>query len=524
MLTRGIWALWERSLRIDARLIVPNLLRAGVLLVVYASLLSIVNSRWMLGAPGLIYFSTLAYCNVILITALGFRLFASALTEEKEDGTLPLLLLTGLDPLVILLGKSSSRLLQMSLLLVVQFPAWLFAVTLGGVTLGQVFAVAVALAAYLVCIANVGLLMSVLARRTGDAAAAMVVLSCIYCIFPPVGVQLALDLQINGSEWIAPPIIPYIVATLHWIGEQSVFVRLHEVLQSGFAGGPLCWQVVSNSLFGVAMFGLAWMVFPWATANLDQEAPARRLVGQSTAATRNSLWTAGRAWQNALAWQSYQFDAGGRMGIFLKLCGFAAVCLFVTWMHTEQFQRVVPIQEVFAGWAIALTLLLYFELMIQGSRIFQNEYKQKTWSTLLILPRSVPYLAYSKVGGILLSMLPGFVACLLCWVLTYLTSYRPENPFRELEFWFTVSLGLFVLNLVTWLSTYRVSSHAAARAMAVIAAFVGLLIVCANVNFRQWGISDEQLLVAWMCLFLLSIPGMLWSMGLQLAKDDSAAA
>lgn len=524
MLTRGIWALWERSLRIDARIVMPNLMRACVLLVVYLSLVSITQSRWTLGAPGLLYFSALAYCNVLMITALGFRLFASALTEEKEDGTLPLLLLTGIDPLVILLGKSTSRLLQMTLLLMVQFPAWLFAVTLGGITLGQVLAVTVALAAYLICVANVGLLMSVLARRTGDAVGAMVFFSFIYGAFPPIGVQIAGDLQRNGSDWIAPPLIPYVVTALHWLGEQSVFFRLNAVLQSGFAGGAIAWQPISNTLFGFTLFGLAWLVFPWATANLDQEAPARRLVAQSTATTRFSLWSAGRTWDNAPAWLAFQFDAGGWTGISLKLCGYAVVCLLITWMQTEQFQRTVSVQDLCAAWAVTLTLLLYFELLIQGGRIFQNEYRQKTWSTLRTVPRSVPYLAYSKVLGILYSMLPGGGLCALLWWLTYLTSYRPENPFEHLEFWFMCTLGAFVLNFVTWLSTYRVSTQAMTRALAAGVGFVGLIALCANINFRRLGISDEALLVAWMFLFWASIPAMHWSMGRQLEQDDGGAA
>ena len=54
------------------------------------------------------------------------------MAEEKEEQTLGLLRMTGLSPLSILLGKSTSRLCGALLLLAAQFPFTIFAVTLGG--------------------------------------------------------------------------------------------------------------------------------------------------------------------------------------------------------------------------------------------------------------------------------------------------------------------------------------------------------------------------------------------------------
>ena len=54
----------------------------------------------------------------------------SAEAEEKEEQTLGLLRMTGLNALSILLGKSTSRLLGALLLLLAQFPFTIFAITL----------------------------------------------------------------------------------------------------------------------------------------------------------------------------------------------------------------------------------------------------------------------------------------------------------------------------------------------------------------------------------------------------------
>ena len=68
------------------------------------------------------------------------------------------------------LGKSTSRLLGAILLLLVQLPFTLLAITLGGVTLNQVIAAYFSLMAYMVLLANVGLLCSVIKRRGGSSS------------------------------------------------------------------------------------------------------------------------------------------------------------------------------------------------------------------------------------------------------------------------------------------------------------------------------------------------------------------
>src|SRR5262249_47455071 len=112
----------------------------------------------------------MTWLNMVLISLAGISFFATAITEEKEEDTLGLLKMAGIDPVGILLGKSTSRLLGAALLLLVQFPFTLLAITLGGVTLGQVLAAYFSLTAYMVLLANVGLLCSVVFQRGGMAS------------------------------------------------------------------------------------------------------------------------------------------------------------------------------------------------------------------------------------------------------------------------------------------------------------------------------------------------------------------
>ena len=106
---------------------------------------------------------------------------------------LGLLRMTDLNPLSILLGKSTSRLCGALLLLAAQFPFTLLAVTLGGVSARQIVAAYLALGAYTFFLCNLALLASVVARRTGQAAASSA--SCLVVLWSaPVGLLVTREL------------------------------------------------------------------------------------------------------------------------------------------------------------------------------------------------------------------------------------------------------------------------------------------------------------------------------------------
>src|SRR6185312_9394696 len=102
-------------------------------------------TSFMFGAPGLHFFRGIAYLDATFMTLLGVSFFSTAITEEKEEDTLGLMLMAGISPVGILLGKSGSRLIQALLLVTVQYPFMLLAITLGGVTQYQIWCAYVAL-------------------------------------------------------------------------------------------------------------------------------------------------------------------------------------------------------------------------------------------------------------------------------------------------------------------------------------------------------------------------------------------
>mgnify|MGYP000563087715 CR=1 FL=1 len=114
-------AMFTRALRSDTRRLRPHLFRMLFAGLILGSLVMAHIQSLSLGAPGLFFFGNILWLNLVLIVLAAVSFLSTAITEEKEEGTLGLLMLAGVSPLAMLLGKSSTRLFSTALLLVVPF-------------------------------------------------------------------------------------------------------------------------------------------------------------------------------------------------------------------------------------------------------------------------------------------------------------------------------------------------------------------------------------------------------------------
>ncbi|MDZ4683573.1 MAG: hypothetical protein SH850_00705 [Planctomycetaceae bacterium] len=470
---RGIWALCERSLRLDGRQVPLHLQRLIVVGLVYVFAVVMADNMAIFGAPGLRFFTSMAYINAVLMLIFGVQQFASVITEEKEHGTLGLMMLTGLNPVAILLGKAGSRLWQMALLLVVQLPFALFAITLGGVTLNQIVCAVISLAAFLFCLTNVGLLSSVVLRRTGDAAGVTGVWGMLYCFLPPFAGMYAFELRRYGVG-LPAALIPPVATVLELVRDSSVFLRLSQILTTGFTGSPWSIQVLSNVLFGLVCFGLSWWLFPLANRDPDRDTVRRGFV-TAMSSLRQSTWrTAGRPWSWPLVWHTFHFTAGGWPAVVLKLIGYVAIGVLLAWMMSERMSRPLRLLEFLTAWTSILTAFVLGESLLQSGRLFPDEFKQQTWTSLRMLPRSVAYIGYSKALGMILSLLPGVLFCGGLWVAVMSQTPRLWEVFEQPAFWIFVLAILSVMHLLAWLSTYQSQTQMTVRLAIVVACGVAL--------------------------------------------------
>ena len=404
----ALLALFLRSLRLY--------LRARTIAVVHVSLVGIIllllftshATATMRGAPGLDFFGGVMMLNLAFLTLAAISYFASAITEEKEEGTLGLLQMTDLDPLAILLGKSTTRLCAALLLLVVQVPFTLLAVTLGGISAHQIFAAYVTLGAYAFFLSNLALLASVLAPRTSIAA----MFTGGFLLFMP---------SLAGAMIAAPKLagLPHFrgkadaaAATLAEWGaallEASPFHHLGEITRTGFSGAIFGWQAWSNLGGGLLCFGLAWAFFNLATGERRLFISGRIVPRPGS---RFARFCPDRAWPiSAIAWKDFHFIHGGELAILGKFLAYALLC---GWQIYEAIPDPEPFGTAARGILGWVSFAMMVELGMAGSRIFREEVRNKTLVGLAALPFAMKHIGLMKIDGAKRTLLPAKCALLL---------------------------------------------------------------------------------------------------------------
>lgn len=401
------FALFERSLRLETRSALMCWSRLGLLLLIFLFLVptfSMARLGWI-GAPGLVFLEEMIWANLVFITLAGLSYFASAITEEKEERMLGLLRMTDLNPIAILLGKSTSRLVGALLLLLTQIPFVLLAVTLGGVGPLQIAASYATLLAYLFLLCNLALLFSVVFHNTATAAAFTlgVLVLFLFGHYWAAAIEGAFvaggQLNPQGGVW------PALTAIIDLWRQATPSNRLSAIFRTGFPGPAIGFQVASNLALGILLFLLSWMLFDPCTREEKETAPFRLpLFGRTT---RRSRIPPGVVGMRAVTWKDFTLISGGRFGLLLK---FAVIVLLVVLFNIIALEsgNSSALTSKFEGPALIFTSLIVTAvfLALEASRLFRNEIRDKTLSSLVLLPVSVSELAYRKVAGCLAGTLP----------------------------------------------------------------------------------------------------------------------
>lgn len=453
----GIATLMGRSLRLDARQLQTHLFRLAFVLIIYIMMMFAQLQAMMLGAPGLQFFMNMIFLNMAFITLGGISFFSSAITEEKEEDTIGLLMMAGINPLGILLGKSTARMFQALLLLTVQFPFTLLAITLGGVTFHQVLAAYIALLAFTVLMSNVGLLCSVISRRSGTAAGLTTLWLLIHSITPHL--MQAPKAALLGTAWGPQSMIgKWLVYGMDVVIDSDVLTRLYLILQTGFDEAIITTQVITNVGGGMAFFLLSWMLFYRFALTADVQGISRGMISQTS---RRATWAAsGRAWTNPLIWKEYNFLTGGNVFLVAKLVGFLALYLLLypflagIRMLDGNSQPWDVEREVVPVHFTIVTIILVLELSIYTSRLFHDEIRLQTLSSLMMLPRSIAYVGYSKLAGMLLGAVPTLLFVIADSFLVAPTLNEWFEVVSHPGFWFPVVMFTVFLHLVTLLSLF----------------------------------------------------------------------
>ncbi len=491
---RGIFALLFRSLRTDSRAVRVHLLWFLLLGVIYLALCWAQQTAIFFGAPGRSFFRIVVFVNAAFVTLLGVGFFSSAITEEKEEDTLGLMTMAGISPLGILLGKSTSRLFQVLLLLAIQYPFTLLAVTLGGLMPSQITSAYLSLFSYTILLANVGLLCSVFCRRSRDAAGLTTLWLVGYGLVP-LFATIGYWYLLQTKGWVATnPDQNLILAPLKWLGESTFFTELYAATETGyqFRWSP---QIVGNAAGGLVCFLLSWWLFGFVAMDPAQETSSRGMVARRTS-RRLRLFSAGRAWDPSLIWKDFHFIGGGWAGVVIRCLlysGLYGLCIAANdpaaWGGTNS----VRWEDVTWGFLFFSHPLLAIDIALCASRIFQEEIKGMTLSSLLMLPRSIPDLAYSKAFGCSLVLLPGVFANLFALLVLPGGMRVVGELFDEPGFWWWI-MNLFLLIHLTVVLSLQLRWGAMALSFGLTAGSMFVTVLAIETMAFAGGGNEEGLL------------------------------
>ncbi len=399
----ALLALFIRSLREVLRSRMSYWMLCATVGLIFLFLLGASASATAMTAPGLKFFESSLFIVLGFITLAGVSYFASAITEEKEEGTLGLLRMTDLDPLAILLGKGTSRLSGALLLLAATMPFTFLAVTLGGVSARQVVASYLCLGAYLILLANLALLVSVLSPRGAVASAVMaaVVLgsSALAALLKTAPAWLA---KLPYGQYVASakPVFDTIAELIETV---NPFRRLGRVLSTGFDGPIVDAQFWTSLALGGACLAVAWLLFDFATGEAAQTA-FPRLVPRP--GSRWQRFAPGRAWLvSALAWKDFYFLHGGRVGMRLKWIVYSGFAIYLGILKVHRWSD-LPAWGTSVTWT--MTWFLTLEMCLAGSRIVRTELREQTLTGLAGLPLAMQHIMLMKIDGARRSLVPAF--------------------------------------------------------------------------------------------------------------------
>jgi len=417
---QGTLALLNQTLRTDSRKLSVHLFLLLFVGALFGMVYQSSQSRFATGAPGLDLFQQITWVNIVFILVAGISYFGTAISEEKEQGTLGLLKMTGISPLVLLLGKSTSRMIFVLVLLTVQLPFTLLAITMGGVTLSQVLAVYLALASFVFLVANLGLMCSVRAKNNSDLAAYFLAF-----VFSYVGVVGGLYAAISGHMMRNPSpdsILLFLWPYVKFLAEESVVGRIWFILNTGFSGNLITAQIWIYLFLGVIFFQYALRNFEKFTRDevVKEKIPESDII--LVVKPENKQLYVDRPWKWAVAWKDFHFMAGGYLAMLGKYIAYAGigfgipilVLLISSINSSRQFNSFHEIRHLFGGVLLGGSLLIMVvEIIIMAAVMFQLENEWKTLSSLILLPQSLHQTTLEKVGVLIFGLIPAVSFLLL---------------------------------------------------------------------------------------------------------------
>lgn len=310
---------------------------AGLLLLLCTAWLVYTGPRLVRGAADVAQFGALAF-ELLSVVQLALAMFFSALftagavAQEKDRGTLELLLMTHLSNRELVLGKLAASLLHLGVMFVAALPIFMLLPLLGGVSFAQIGRVyAVTAGAILVC-GSLGSTVALWRDKTFQtlATTALVLVAWIGA-WSAIGLGLAGEQQLGVATRLAAAVASPAEALL-WALDPTADLS---------GGNAVALHFVAAVALTIALNGLAILkIRDW---NPTRDPKPRRAGGAVGAresvsasvtvaiAPRGQSVAPREVWENPVAWREMRTWPYGRKVRWIRLA-YAAVAVLVGWL------------------------------------------------------------------------------------------------------------------------------------------------------------------------------------------------
>lgn len=465
-------SLFHRSLISDNRQWQGYAFRFVMLIIIGVILTQVVamSQYRMTFAIGKNFFQAVMVGNLVFVTILGITLCSTAITEEKDNSSLGLLLMTGISTMSLLMSKSFSKLLIAIMLIVMQLPFTLLAITLGGISLTQIFYAYVSLICYTILVANVALLFSVISSKSTISSSLTFTVLVTFNVLTPIW---------DSTSFLSP------------------FVRINKIMSTAYSGGAFEINEICNLIFSLIFFTISYICFNHFS---------RSVTGGIAFATpkvikkyKKGFFSPKRAWNQAIIWKDFHFFTGGFATYGLFLCAAILIItgyLAIYYNDRASFPSIRTISSTVITTAI---VLLIVQVVFVGSTLFSKEVWDKTHSSLMMLPISLKAMAYKKVAGASLIFVPMLILLVIGFCMSNYNSHY--NMFYRRGSWivsitYSFLLALFYLHLATFISLFiRYGAFAVGGVLLLLLQLI-ILLPGGIIRSLSFGLSHYELRVA----------------------------
>jgi ABC-type transport system involved in multi-copper enzyme maturation permease subunit len=373
-----------------------------------------------------IMFMEVQFVGIFLLTP---AFAAGAIAEEKDRRTLEYLLATDLDDREIVLGKLTSRLLGLVLLVLTGLPILSLIQFFGGVDPDLVLSGFAATGLTMLSLAGLSILVSVYTKKSRDAIVLTYLIVVAYLGISSMSRWLIATPRTGGV-----PIIPESWSDLlEWFSSGNLFVVIHK-LRAAQSKGILLDQVLPALIGNYALIhGLAALAATtWAVARMRAVAMTETIVRKNPAGRwlpRPGMRGKPMMWKEVVLEAGLGFNRLGRIVAALIILASFLPAIWIVYPYVvgnvASTQPWIHVEEAVNQWVRSVgtivASLVLLGIGIRAAGAVSGEREQQTLDNLLTTPLATKEILFAKWLGSMLSVRWAFLWLCVIWSLGALT-------------------------------------------------------------------------------------------------------